>query len=745
MENLPLLSSFQSVVSGLSEKGGLYLLLFVCCIGTNKVQAQIDDEAEIPAAVQQLIELILEESGGDDSDFAFNALAERFQLYLKRPLNLNNASIEDLEDFFLLNDKQITGLISYRKQYGDLIALQELQAVPGFDLNTIRTIVPYVTVSGAVDDYNVALPEMFAKGDNELFVSWRRILETQRGYIPGEFEDPYLGQPWRLYTRYQHTYENRLSAGFTAEKDAGEEFFTGSNRQGFDYYSAHLFVRDYSRLIKAIAIGDYQIGLGQGLIARAGFGYGKSVEVMDIRRSGRTLRAHRSANEFDFFRGAGATIGLSDNTEFTAFYSIRNRDANILQVDTLNEDTPDNPGGFSSFQLSGFHRFRAEIEDENAVRVQTFGGSIKQRFGNGHISLNALQHRFNQPLERNLQTYNQFEFNADELLNISADYSYIYRNFHFFGEAAWSDNNTFAFLNGLLIGLDRKVDFALLHRHYPRDFHSLNARPFGETSSTGGRNETGLYFGLEVRPAKNWKLQAYYDVWRHPWLRFQVDAPSVGNEIFAQATFTIRRKLTVYVRARSENKQRNVRTANNNVLYDENRASLRLHIADKVSKSLELRSRFEVTRRTLDNPASDVPLISVNLLDGETITSDEPGLRTTGFMLYQDVIFKPVGTPWSFSSRFALFDTDDFASRIFAYENDLLYSFSVPAYFYRGIRTYLNVRYKGIRNLTLEGRIAQTRLTGREANVDFASFGSGREEIDGRTRTEVKFQVKWKF
>jgi len=45
----------------------------------------------------------------------------------------------------------------------------------------------------------------------------------------------------------------------TMEKDPGEEFFRGSNRVGFDFYSAHLYYRNISRTVKALAFGDYQV------------------------------------------------------------------------------------------------------------------------------------------------------------------------------------------------------------------------------------------------------------------------------------------------------------------------------------------------------------------------------------------------------------------------------------------------------------------------------------------------------
>ncbi|MEZ4759397.1 MAG: hypothetical protein R2810_06365 [Flavobacteriales bacterium] len=51
----------------------------------------------------------------------------------------------------------------------------------------------------------------------------------------------YLGPSYKLYTRYRFRYRQNISFGITAEKDEGEEFFTGAQPDGFDFYSAHLF------------------------------------------------------------------------------------------------------------------------------------------------------------------------------------------------------------------------------------------------------------------------------------------------------------------------------------------------------------------------------------------------------------------------------------------------------------------------------------------------------------------------
>ncbi len=56
------------------------------------------------------------------------------------------------------------------------------------------------------------------------------------------------------------------------EKDAGEEFFTGSNKQGFDYYSGHFYLKNISQNVHSVALGDFQVYFGQGLTIWGGFG-----------------------------------------------------------------------------------------------------------------------------------------------------------------------------------------------------------------------------------------------------------------------------------------------------------------------------------------------------------------------------------------------------------------------------------------------------------------------------------------
>ncbi|MCB0585909.1 MAG: helix-hairpin-helix domain-containing protein [Phaeodactylibacter sp.] len=692
------------------------LLLLLLALPALPALAQVDSLQQPPDATQQIVEDFLQNTDSEGA-FDFNTIFEELQYYQENPINLNEADEEELQELQLLSDIQILELLNYRRMAGGLISLYELQAIPSFDLLTIRRILPYVTIDKGIDDYQLSIPRMMAEGQNELYLRWSRFLEEQKGYSPleeGQAAQRYLGDANQFYLRYKHAYSNKLSYGITAEKDRGEEFFTGSNRQGFDFYSAHLFLKDYNRTIKAIAIGDYAVSFGQGLILFSGFGAGKSSQVMNIKRTSRVLRPYTSVNESNFQRGAAATLVFGEHLEVTALASYRKRDGNVLEPDTL--DVEGEVRQISSLDIDGLHRTPNEIADENAIGQTTLGGRLRWKGRRGHLALNGLYEQIDADLTLRERPYNRFYFSGNRLLNGSLDYSFTFQNYNFFGETAMSDNGAIATLNGLLMGLDRKVDLAVLVRHFPRDYQALFPNPFAETS--GARNETGVYLGLEVRPLPHWRVSAYFDAWQHPWLRFNTDSPSRGYEYRARLTYFLKRDLEVYLEVRDETKEQNIDKIDgkNNFTLPNRVFQTRLHLAKKVNKALELRSRIDVG-----------------------FSENEVNTTQRGFVVYQDVIFKPLSFPFSFTTRFSLFDTDGFQARYYSFENNLLYTFSIPAYYNRGTRFYFNLRYRGIRNLTLEARIAQTYWKNQN------TIGSGLEEVAGQRRTQVSAQVKFKF
>lgn len=683
----------------------LFILLFIALNSFSQPPTTPDG-----TDVQEIIENISQQT--ESENFEYDGNIDELEYFKDHPINLNTATPEELNDFPLLNTQQRSFLLNYISLHGKLISVYELQAIPGFDLPVISRILPYVKVDNDIKEAAVNAKTLFSKGRFTFISRYKQIIEKSHGYTRTDGKG-YLGRPFSLFLRFRYNYGTKFSYGFTAEKDAGEEFFKGSNKQGFDYYSGHLFLRDFKAL-KALAIGDYEVRLGQGLIMWSGFGYRKSPAVMSVKKEGMKLRPYTSLNEFNYLRGAGVTVGAK-GFEFTAFGSFKQIDANLISA-TVNDTTVNEEEAFSSFIESGYHRTASEIADRNAVNQLLAGGNFSYHRKSWHVGVNALYAKFFKQLQRTLYPYNRFDFNKSQLINASLDYHFVVRNFHFFGETGMSDNLGFGTVNGALISIDPKVDVSVVHRYYSRNFHTLYANAFAE--GTKPQNENGVYLGISIKPIRTVRIDGYFDLYKSNWLKFLTDAPSWGSDNFLQLTFTPSKKFEMYLRYRFEWKKKNQSDNENftDYLVDDKRQALRFNIKYKVSESVTFANRIEWS--FYQNGSSG---------------------PENGFMIYQDVNFKMLSFPLSFNARFAIFKTSSYNSRIYAYENDVLYSFSIPAYYQNGMRWYVSLRYAATRNIDFWFRIAQTNL------FDVKTIGSGLDETDKQHRTEVKAQLRLKF
>ena len=646
-------------------------------------------------------------AANDDNPFDYDTEFEHLQDFIRHPININKAPKTEFEQLKLLSLDQINQIIEHREKQGNYLNLYELQAV--LTLETIKRILPFITCDGQLDDFQIPIRDWFRKGKNETFMRIDHRLETAKGYLKAENEGGYRGDKTKLYARYRHSFGTRLSYGFTLEKDAGEPF----GKTVFDFWSFHFKINPPHKVLKIIALGDYSISLGQGLIHDNGFNLGKSALVLSVEKTNSTIRHYASSNEANFMRGAAVQLQMSQNTEGSLFASYRRRDGNL----TENLDTTDNddPLIISSLQNAGLHRTRLEIEDKNAVGVMTFGGRILRNYRKGKLAFNTVFNQFDKKIEPQNEPYNFYSFKGKQLLNTSIDYRFTLKNIHLFGETAVSDNGGWASTNGAIIGLDKKLSLSVLQRFFSLKYQTINAQPFIESSRAN--DERGLYMGFEYKFSRRISALFYADIWQHQWLKFRADAPAGGREFFTKIQY--RTKNTEgYLQVRTKQKSQNATrpdTSKTNQLVPKTRTQIRLHFAHRLNRNLELRNRVEFS-----------------------FYKDDTGL-SRGFMAYQDVIYDFENTPLSITSRLAYFDTNDYQSAIYAYENDVLNNFTILPYYYRGSRFYCNLSYKGIKNLLLEARLARTVLTNR--NV----ISSGLEEIEGNQRTDFKVQVRWQF
>jgi hypothetical protein len=651
-----------------------------------------------------------------EGDLDYSDLLQDLDYYLKHPMNLNTASASDLEKLYMLNDIQISNLLTHIQKNGKLLSVYELQSIDGFDLATINSILPYVKVSNEGSD-RFNFKDALQYSSHDLFIRYQRVIEEQAGYAPITDSalalspnSRYLGSPDKLYFRYRYKFFDKISLGVTGEKDAGEQFFQGAQKYGFDFYSAHLMIGNIG-ILKKVIIGDYSAQFGQALTFWTGMGFGKSSDVINIKKLAQGIKPYTSVNEITFLRGAAVTLGLK-GFELTAFYSRKKIDANVTGIDSLTNELE----YISSIQETGIHSTPNEVADRHAMLEQIFGGHFGYHNRRLNVGITACQSIYGAELQKDLQLYNQFDFTGKSNFNMGVDYSYIFRNINFFGEASHSWNGGMAFLDGIMLSLDPHISVSVLYRNYQKNYQALYTSAFGEGSQNS--NEEGIFTGVNVKFNPKWSLAAYCDFYNFNWLRYRVDAPSKGQDYMAELTFTPSKKISMYLKYRYEQKKENNTSADNVIDYPESilKHSLRFNLSYQVTASIALKSRVEylIYHKGDDNPEH-------------------------GYLIYQDIRYKPQKLPFALSFRYALFQTDSYNSRMYAYENDVLYSYSIPAYYYKGSRFYAMITLKLYRHLDLWLRYSITNYSNQTI------VSSGLNEIQGNHKSEIKAQIRLKF
>lgn len=659
--------------------------------------------------IERFIETISEST---EQEIDYTSLLEDLYYYYDHPINLNQAKPEELRKLYLLSEIQINNLFEYIKRHGALLSIYEIQFISGWDNETIYSLLPFIDVLTVQQKKPLRIGNVFRDGKHELVARYTRILELSSGFLMNDTNNNsgYLGDPSQIFFRYRFTYRDRVSMGFVAKKDRGEEFFTGTQPLGFDFYGGHVFLKDIGPF-KKIALGDYNLQFGQGLTLWTGFGYRRTAMAMNIKRFPSSIRPCTATNQALFNRGvsAQAKIGAFYVTGFVSYKPVG---ATITEVDSLTG----NVLTFSSFYETGLHRTLSEVNKKNRIYEFLTGGNVSFRARKWNIGLTAAYTQYSATLVLDNQLYNLYRFQGDRLFNVGMDYNVLLGKFYLFGELAFSQNGSHALMQGVQTNLSGNFALSFLFRDYSKRYQNMNSNAFGERSEV--QNEQGFYLGFTATPFQKFNLMGYMDVFLFPWLRFNVDAPSIGHELLLQATYVPNRRLETYLRVRRKNTQQNS-TLNNkytNPLIDVAKTNYRFNFTYEVNKQLKLKNRIEIV----------------------TVEQTDRPFRW-GYLIYQDIIYKPIAIPLDLSARLAVFNTDDFDTRLYGYENDVLYSFSIPAYFYQGMRFYFQAKYDIIFGLSIWFRIAQSYFLNRQ------TIGSGLDEIQGNTRTEIKAQLRYRF
>ena len=618
---------------------------------------------------------------------------------LQEPVNLNSATREQLEQFPFLSDIQIEHLLAYIYIHGQMETIYELQLVEELDRQTIQYLLPFVCIKAINNEpafrWKTMLKDAGRYGKNEVLTRLDIPFYKRKGY-----EHTYLGPSVYNSVKYTFRYRDQLYAGGVAEKDAGEPFAALHNRYGYDYYSFYLLLQNCGRL-KSLAVGNYRLSFGQGLVMSTDYLMGKTIYASSFNNRSAGIKSHSSTDEYNYFRGVATTVALTKRLSVSAFYSHRNMDGVVTD------------GEITSVYKTGLHRSRKEADKKNLLTSQLTGGNVSYQQNHIRLGITGVYYVFNRPYEPELTGYSKYNIYGNHFYNLGIDYAYRWRRFSFQGETAIGKQG-WASLNRLQYSPVQDIQFMLIHRFYSYDYWAMYAHSFGEGSTV--QNEQGYYVGLETTPFSHWRFFVSFDLFSFPWKKYRINKPSRGTDGLIQATFTPRTNLSMYLKYRYKQKERDLTGSKGTLTLPIFHHQLRYRLNYSLNDVFSSRTTLDYNHfHSQDRAATKGYQVT------QMISSQLPWTR-----LFADV-------------QGSYFCTDDYDSRVYVSEKGLLYTFYTPSFQGRGFRCAVRLRYELNKHWLFITKFGETIYLNRN------EIGSGNDLIYGNKKADIQMQLRIKF
>ncbi|MEA3504777.1 MAG: helix-hairpin-helix domain-containing protein [Bacteroidota bacterium] len=673
------------------------LLLF---LSSNNILLSQIEEQTTPDNPEQVIENILENYVEKNDNADFSQITNDLLIILRNPININTATASELQSLFFLSSLEINNILKYVKYFGPVFTIYELQDIEGVTHTTLQNLQPFITFS---ETRKKTSSKKYLKQD--LMIRTGRIIEQQKGYVKKESKSAFQGTPWQHYLRYTASY-GKIQAGITAEKDPGEKFFKPPNKTRFDYYSGVIMAEKIG-VLKKVIVGDYSLQFGQGLTFWSGMTFGKSFSQTSPKKYAPGLKPYHSAAEYGFMRGIASTIKFN-KLEITTFFSKKAADGNIV----FSEDST----GYhiSSIQQTGYHRTENELEDQNSFKETILGSNISFNIKHFRIGTTFYLQKFDHEIIPSNTLSNKFKFHGKKNSAIGIDFAYNFPKGELYGELSHSKNGANALLIGSSLYLHSRCQLSMLYRNYSHNYQNIFSNAFAESSSN--QNEKGFFTGMHLLLTSLITIDAYADFYKYPIFSFALSQPLTGREYAIRTIYSQFRSSKLYLQYSYEEKQIKASSETDAITpwQQKTKQKLRIHFEYHALECLKLQSRIEKSILTKNNTSK-------------------------GILAYQDIIYKKEESPVAIYLRYAIFDTDDFFSRVYAYENDLLYRFSIPAFYYKGTRFYTMLKYEPNTKLDLWIKYAVTTYSNK------TTISQGNSEISSNHKSSLFMQIKYKF
>lgn len=570
------------------------------------------------------------------------------------PIDLNNTSDEELTQLYFLSPQQIDAILAYAYRH-PFESLYELRLIPELADYEIRDLLPFVYINRAalnsetINTDALYAKEIFAKAHHELLTRIdARNIEAYEGTDP-------------IYTqfRYRFDFRRRVTFGVQLRRPAG----------GFArdlQYGAYLQLNDITPHLHTLVAGNFQASFGQGLVLAPVFHSGKSMYVTSVGQQREGLRYYSSVDG-EGLHGAGATLRWKWNKttrlDVSALYSMRR----------ANDST--------------WHHL--------------LGANLTLRHKKLQVELTAIENLWSDSIHPYTNAkYNRHYFRGHNQAVIGASFRYNHGWFDAFGEIATAQNHQitndqspitkshwgFGTIIGSRFYPTNGISLLALYRYYSPYFDNALGYAFSETSRLG--DENGGYLGLDITRLRNWRFIGYGDIFYFSGYKYGLgDATrTLGYDAMAEIQY-------------SWSKHPSFQGG------DGGRLSLRLRARQKGDATYSTRAQFDWVQGSWSLRTT----AEANIIPSKLSTLNSQ--LTYGYTIFQDISYSlPLREGRGLGLRLRLqgFDAREWANRIYTYEHDVLYAYSIPAVYGLGGRAYLCLRWQIIPQLALYFRASET-------------------------------------
>ena len=633
---------------------------------------------------------------GEYSEASYEELYDNLLDLQRNGINVNAATREQLLALPFLSDQQVMDIMEYIYQHGSMKSINELMSIESIDYSTRQLLQEFLYAGDKPDKGFPSMRNIIKWGKNELSLYAKIPTYERVGDSP---EGDYLGYPYKFWARYSFSYADNVRVGIMASQDAGEPFFSGVNKTGFDQYSAFVQLNGIGR-VETLVAGRYSIAAGMGLTINSAFSLGKTAILQNMGRQRNALRPFTSASESGYLQGAAATIRLSDALCVTPFLSYRKTDA------TLNDD-----GTVSSLIYTGYHRSQSEINKKNNTSISVAGADARWTHGDLSLGATAIYTHLDRPLSPNkTAVYKRIYPEGSDFFNASLNYSWIHYPFNISGESAINEKGAIATLNTLGWHLSQYVELMGIYRFYSFNYYSPHANSFSEGGKT--QNESGIYIGMKWQPRYGLEIMAYTDFAYFVWPRYGVSQSSYANDNVINCSW------------KTGSWQFSGR--------------YRLHLRQKDSKSVSGLSWQAEHRLRIGAEWTADRWTSRSQLDVSSAPSSSSNKSVSqGYMLTENIGYDT--GKWKLYAGGKYFHTDSYDSRLYSYERAMPHTFSYPAYFGHGIRYSFVAIWNPSPALQLTAKTAVTDY------FDRSTIGSGQQQINASSACDIEVGLRWRW